>query len=106
MKKLFGVSALVLLLSGCYAAGPGYSYGYSDTYIYQPYGGSYYYGRPAYGPGYYHHHHAHRPPNHRPHPGHAHRTTGRIQATEGMEITVHRMEAIARVAVMVTAIAE
>lgn len=36
----------------------------------------------------------------------AHRTTGRIQATEGMGITVHRMEAIARVAVMVTAIAE
>ena len=36
----------------------------------------------------------------------AHRTTGRIQATEGMEITVHRMEAIARVAAMVTAIAE
>ena len=35
-----------------------------------------------------------------------HRTTGRIQATEGMEITVHRMEAIARVAVMGTAIAE
>ena len=35
-----------------------------------------------------------------------HRITGRIQATEGMEITVHRMEAIARVAVMVTAIAE
>ena len=36
----------------------------------------------------------------------AHRITGRIQATEGMEITVHRMEAIARVAVMGTAIAE
>lgn len=36
----------------------------------------------------------------------AHRTTGRIQATEGMGITVHRMEAIDRVAVMVTAIAE
>ena len=35
-----------------------------------------------------------------------HRTTGRIQAMEGMEITVHRMEAIARVAVMGTAIAE
>jgi len=70
MKKLFGVSALVLLLSGCYAAGPGYSYGYGDTYIYQPYGGSYYYGRPAYRPGYHHHHHVHRPPAHRPHPGH------------------------------------
>ncbi|BDR09480.1 hypothetical protein CTR2_R28180 [Comamonas thiooxydans] len=36
----------------------------------------------------------------------AHRITGRIQATEGMEITVHRMEAIAQVAVMGTAIAE
>lgn len=35
-----------------------------------------------------------------------HRTTGRIQATEGMEINVHRMEAIVRVAVMGTAIAE
>ena len=34
------------------------------------------------------------------------RTAHRTQATEGMEITVHRMEAIARVAVMVTAIAE
>ena len=34
----------------------------------------------------------------------AHRITGR--ATEGMEITAHRMEAIARVAVMGTAIAE
>lgn len=36
----------------------------------------------------------------------AHRITGRIQATEGMEITVHRMEAIAQMAVMVMAIAD
>ncbi|UUC91434.1 hypothetical protein [Comamonas sp. C11] len=35
-----------------------------------------------------------------------HRTTGLIQATEGMEITVHSMEAIAQVAVMVMAIAD
>ena len=67
MKKLLGVSALVLLLSGCYATGPGYSYGYSDAYIYQPYGGAYYYG-PLYRPGHVHRpHHTHRPPAHRPH---------------------------------------
>jgi hypothetical protein len=35
-----------------------------------------------------------------------HRITGRIQATEGMGITVHRMEAIAQVAVKGTDIAE